>query len=70
MPGTIQAAATKVRRMRSGSKFILVVKTKVEDPGAQVEALASGSGKQLALLGSDVVNKNGKLVTLIKIRVN
>jgi hypothetical protein len=56
--------------MRSGSKFILVVKTKVEDPGAQVEALASGSGKQLALLGSDVVNKNGQTVTLIKIRVN
>jgi len=70
MPGTIQAAATKVRRMRPGSEFILVVKTKVEDPGAQVEALAYGSGKQLALLGSDVVNKNGQPVTLIKIRVN
>ena len=70
MPGTIHAAATKVRRMRPGAEFILAVKTKVEDPGAQVEALASGSGRQLALLGSDVVTRDGNPVTLIKIKVN
>ena len=69
MPVTRRDVAAVVRGARSGSTFILAVKTRV-DARALVKTLACRSEKKLALLGSDQVDFHGNPVTLIKIRVD